>query len=102
METKDQWHYSHTLAGKPKGRIHFDIGGDDGSCVALVYPSEDGDQDTLRKAKLIAGAPVILRTALRFLQETELVGLSMVAVQAKRELLEAIEMSTLKRVKENA
>ena len=52
-----RWHYAPTLAGNPRGRMHYDIGGDDGSNVALVYPSEDGIKDTLRKARLIAAAP---------------------------------------------
>ena len=52
-----KWHCAPTLAGNPNGRRHYDIGGDDGSNVALVYPSEDGDEDTLRKARLIADAP---------------------------------------------
>ena len=55
MTTK--WHHAPTRAGKPMGRVHYDIGGDDCSNVALVYPSEDGDEDTLRKARLIAAAP---------------------------------------------
>ena len=52
-----KWHHSPTLAGNPNGRTHYDIGGDDCSNVCLVYPSEDGDADTLRKASLIAAAP---------------------------------------------
>ena len=56
----DKWHYASTLAGNPNGRTHYDIGGDDCSNVAIVYPSEDGDEDTLRKARLIAAAPDLL------------------------------------------
>ena len=52
-----KWHHASTLAGNPNGRIHYDIGGDDNSNVCLVYPSEDGDADTLHKAQLIADAP---------------------------------------------
>ena len=58
-----KWHHAATLAGNPDGRIHYDIGGDDNSNVALVYPSEDGDEDTLRKARLIANAPELLEFA---------------------------------------
>ena len=61
MEVK--WHHASTLAGNPTGRTHYDIGGDDNSNVALVYPSEDGDADTLRKAHLIAAAQELLEFA---------------------------------------
>ena len=60
---KVKWHHSATLAGNPTGRTHYDIGGDDCSNVALVYPSEDGDEDTLRKARLIANAPELFEFA---------------------------------------
>ena len=52
-----KWHYSATLAGNHTGRTHYDIGADDNSNIGIVYPSEDGDEDTLRKARLIALAP---------------------------------------------
>ena len=55
MTTK--WHYSATLAGNQNGPTHYDIGGDDNSNVAIVYPSEDGHEDTLRKARVIAASP---------------------------------------------
>ena len=58
-----KWHHASTLAGNPNGRTHYDIGGDDNSNVALVYPSEDGDEDTLKKARLIAAAPDLLEFA---------------------------------------
>ena len=58
-----KWHYASTLAGNPTGRTHYDIGGDDNSNVAIVYPSEDGEWDTLRKAILIAAAPELLEFA---------------------------------------
>ena len=58
-----KWHHAPTLAGNPAGPIHFDIGGDDCSNVALVYPSEDGDADTLRKARLIAASQELLEFA---------------------------------------
>ena len=42
-----KWHKQPTLAGNPQGRRHYDIGGDDGSNIALVYPSEeDHDGET--------------------------------------------------------
>ena len=53
----------HTWPGTPNGRTHYDIGGDDCSNVAIVYPSEDGDEDTLRKARLITAAPELLEFA---------------------------------------
>ena len=52
-----KWHHSATLAGNQNGRTHYDIGGDDNSNVALVFPSEYGDEDTLRNARQIAAAP---------------------------------------------
>ena len=58
-----KWHHASTSAGNPTGRTHYDIGGDDNSNVALVYPSEDGDEDTLRKARLIAVAPKLFEFA---------------------------------------
>lgn len=58
-----QWHHASTLAGNPTGRTHYDIGGDDNSNIALVYPSEDGDEDTLKKARLIAASPDLLEFA---------------------------------------
>ena len=58
-----KWHHASTLAGNPACRIHYDIGGDDNSNVALVYPSEDGDADTLRKARLISASPELLEFA---------------------------------------
>ena len=58
-----EWHHASTLAGNPAGCTHYDIGGDDNSNICLVYPSEDGDGDTLRKARLIAVAPELLEFA---------------------------------------
>ena len=58
-----KWHHAATLAGNPDGRTHYDIGGDDNSNIALVYPSEDGDENTRRKARLIASAPELLEFA---------------------------------------
>ena len=55
-----KWHNAPTLAGNPTGPIHFDIGGDDCSNVALVYPSEDGHMDTVRRARLIAASQELL------------------------------------------
>ena len=64
-----KWHYASTLAGNPDGlfRTYYDIGGDDNSNVALVYPSEDGDEDTLRKARLIAASPDLLAALKRMI-----------------------------------
>ena len=74
---KVKWHHSATLAGNPNGRTHYDIGADDCSNVAIVYPSEDGDADTLRKARLIALAPATAaeRDRLRALNAELLVAL---------------------------
>ena len=57
---KVKWHHLSTR----DARTHYDILGDDScSSVALVYPSEDGDEDTLRKARLIAASPELLEFA---------------------------------------
>ena len=63
MEKRVKWYYSGTQAGNPAGRRHYDISGGDGSNVALVYPSEDGDEPTLKKAGLIAASPELLEFA---------------------------------------
>ncbi len=52
-----RWHISPTLAGKPGGRTHYDIGADDNENIALVYPAEDGYDATVERARLIANAP---------------------------------------------
>ena len=51
-----RWHISPTLAGKPGGRTHYDIGADDNENIALVYPAEDGDDVTVERARLFANA----------------------------------------------
>ena len=58
-----KWHHAPTRAGNPMGRVHYDIGGDDCSNVAIVYPSEDGDEDTLRKARVITASQELLEFA---------------------------------------
>ena len=63
MTKHTTWHHSPTLNGDIHGRNHYDIEGDDNSNVALVYPSEDGDEDTIRKARLITAAPDLLEFA---------------------------------------
>lgn len=51
------WHTSPTRAGKPGGRIHYDIGSNNNENIALVYPAEDGDEITEQRARAIAGWP---------------------------------------------
>ena len=67
-----KWHCAATLAGNPNGRRHYDIGGDDNSNVTLVYPSEDGDEDTLKRARLIAAAPDLLAALREILMIAEM------------------------------
>ena len=72
MTTKDQrWHLAPTMAGKPAGRVHYDIGDADGASIAQVLPSDDGDLDTLKKARLIAAAPLLLRIFLEVYRGVE-------------------------------
>ena len=63
-----RWHISPTLAGKPGGRVHYDIGADDNENIALVYPAEDGPGVTVKRARRIAAANPLF-TALEALLE---------------------------------
>ena len=58
-----KWHHAATLAGNPNGRTHYDIGDDEGGNIALVYPSEDHDGETLRIARLISASQELLEFA---------------------------------------
>ena len=71
MKKHTTWHHSPTQYGDIHGRTHYDIGGDDNSNVALVYPSEDGHMDTVRKARLIAAAPELLEFAEQIFNDLE-------------------------------
>ena len=52
-----KWHHSVPARITPPGSAHYDIRAGDGTFIALVYSSLDGDMDTFQTACLIAEAP---------------------------------------------
>ena len=63
-----RWFASPTLAGKPGGPTHYDIGADDNENIALVYPAEDGPAETVRRARRIAAINPLFHALQRLIE----------------------------------